>query len=154
MIRGFFDEMLVAERQFDVDPHELAPGFTPGGNIDNKAYRQLRFAKLDLASASVTSPQHVASLDVVRTSDTHDVCGIFSPLLICSWRPVNGQRVAIFYFFALLLQRPKNKPLSNVSFQMEEEALKEITDEEHTEAEVASNAETWTTVFQACGVPL
>eukprot|EP00750_Incisomonas_marina_P012250 INCI16683.1.p1 GENE.INCI16683.1~~INCI16683.1.p1 ORF type:complete len:115 (-),score=28.28 INCI16683.1:144-488(-) len=114
MIRGFFDEMLVAERQFDVDPHELAPGFTPGGNIDNKAYRQLRFAKLDLASASVTSPQHVASLDV----------------------------------------RPKNKPLSNVSFQMEEEALKEITDEEHTEAEVASNAETWTTVFQACGVPL
>ena len=37
---------------------------------------------------------------------------------------------------------------------MEEEALKEIADEEHKEAEIASNAETWTTVFQACGVPL
>ena len=62
MIRGFFDEHMVAERQFDDVPQ------TPMGGIggENKAYRQLRFAKLDVAKAEVPNPADIAALDVVR----------------------------------------------------------------------------------------
>ena len=70
MIRGFFDEVLVAERQFQTGKDVLDPVFTPGSGggatIDNKAYRQLRFAKLDMCKAQPISSEQIRALDVVR----------------------------------------------------------------------------------------
>jgi hypothetical protein len=71
MIRGFFDEVLVAERQFSTSA-DLSAGLTPGGGaIDNKAYRQLRFTELELGTAETTSDEHVQKLDVVRGCHAH-----------------------------------------------------------------------------------
>jgi hypothetical protein len=64
MIRGFFDEILVAERQFD-DGAALPP-FTPGSAPMPVHYRHLRLMKIELAKAEPTDPAHIAALDVVR----------------------------------------------------------------------------------------
>jgi hypothetical protein len=63
MIRGFFDEILVAERQFD-DGAALA--FTPGSAPMPVHYRHLRLMKLEIAKADPTDPARIAALDVVR----------------------------------------------------------------------------------------
>ena len=72
MIRGFFDEMLVAERQFDDGGH--VP-LTPSSAPMPVQYRQLRFVKLDVATAEPTAPERLAALDVVSArSGCPDPC--------------------------------------------------------------------------------
>jgi len=140
MIRGFFDEMLVAERQFTNEAAEMSPGFSMATAIDNKAYRQLRFAKLKLADAEVTSDAQISSLDTVRVS----ICMILK-VFVDQLTPCE-----IMY----LMQRPAHKSAATLSFQMETEILRQFDAEQRQEAEEEAYRENSTPVLRACGVPL
>ena len=72
MIRGFFDEILVAERPFgqggDAGFGSGAlgtPGVAAAPGFETRAYRQLRFASLDVARANVDHQTDMAQLDKV-----------------------------------------------------------------------------------------
>ena len=76
--------------------------------------------------------------------------------LCCGWfvSARHASTLAVARLSASHPQRPANKAPANVSFDMEEEALREIAAEEAEEAKKAADMKTWKTVFVAVGVPL